>query len=55
MQPDIFATPISRTKVRNGVFAYKYANGCININGEKYFFYSIKEAISLWRKKNKKR
>jgi hypothetical protein len=49
---DLFSTPISETKVRNGVNAYKYANGCINIQGEKYFFYSIKDAIKLWRAKN---
>jgi hypothetical protein len=54
MLPDLFETPISKTKVRNGVYAYKYRNGCININGMKYFDYSIKDAIKLWREKNKK-
>jgi hypothetical protein len=49
---DLFSTPISKTKVRNGIFAYKYPNGCININGEKYFGYSIKMAVKLWRSKN---
>lgn len=49
---DLFSTPISKTKVRNGIYAYKYLNGCININGEKFFFYSIKDAIKEWRGKN---
>jgi hypothetical protein len=50
--PDLFATPLSRIKVRNGVYAYKYPNGCININGEKFLFYSVKEAIKIWRSKH---
>ena len=49
---DLFATPISKTKVRNGVYAYKYPNGCININGAKFFDYSVKDAIKMWRGKN---
>lgn len=52
MQSDLFNTPISKTKVRNGVYAYKYSNGVININGEKYLEYSIKDAIKKWRSKN---
>ena len=51
MNSDLFATPISKTKVSNGVFAFKYPNGCININGEKYFDYSVKDAIKHWRGK----
>lgn len=50
---DLFENPISKTKVRNGIFAYKYKNGVINIEGEKYIFYSIKDAIKNWRGKNK--
>jgi len=50
---DLFNNPISKTKVRNNIFAYKYSNGCINIAGQKFFDYSIKEAIKLWRSKNK--
>lgn len=49
---DLFETPISKTKVRNGIHAYRYSNGCINICGQKYFDYTIKEAIKLWRSKN---
>ena len=52
MMPDLFETPISKTKVRQDVYAYKYRNGVININGEKFIFYSIKDAIKLWRSKN---
>jgi hypothetical protein len=48
----LFDMPISKTKVRNGIFAYKYANGCININGEKFFDYSVKDAIKIWRSKH---
>lgn len=49
---DLFATPISATKVRTNVFAYKYPNGTINIEGTKYFGYTIKDAIRIWRKDN---
>lgn len=49
---DLFATPISKTKVRKGVYAYKYHNGCINIEGEKFFDYSVTDAIKIWRSKN---
>ena len=55
MLPDLFDTPVSATKVRNNVYAYKYPNGCINISGEKFFFFSIKEAIQIWREKNPKK
>lgn len=53
MNVDLFSTPISKTKVRKNVYAYKYPNGVININGQKYQFYSVKEAINIWRKNNK--
>lgn len=49
---DLFNTPISATKVRNNVYAYKYPNGVINIEGQKYIGYSIKDAIKKWRSKN---
>lgn len=49
---DLFETPISKTKVRNGVYAYKYRNGTINIQGEKFVYYSISEAIKIWRSRN---
>lgn len=44
--------PISSTKVRNGVFAYKYRSGSIVIEGKTYMFYSMKDSIKLWRKEN---
>ena len=50
--PDLFDTPIKSKKVRKNVTAYQYRNGCININGEKFFFYSMTEAIKIWRSKN---
>lgn len=49
---DLFASPISKTKVRNGVYAYKYPNGVININGTKFLLYSVKDAIKVWRSNN---
>ena len=49
---DLFDTPISKTKVRNGIYAYKYRNGTININGKKFIDYSVKEAIKIWRRQN---
>ena len=52
--PDLFATPILARKVRNGVTAYKYPNGIININGQKFVFYSMTEAIKIWRSKHKR-
>lgn len=52
---DLFSTPVSKGKVRNGVYWYKYQNGTIVINGNKFIDYSIKDAISRWRKKNPKK
>jgi len=49
---DLFETPIRARKVRKNVTAYKYPNGVININGEKYQFYSMNEAIKIWRSKH---
>jgi hypothetical protein len=49
---DIFSTPIKKVKVRNGIYAYKYSNGTISINGIKYLFYSMTEAIKQYRKNN---
>ena len=48
----LFETPISKTKVRNGVNAYRYKTGIIVINNEKFVMYTMKEAIKLWRQKN---
>ena len=50
---NLFENPIKTTKVKAGVYAYKYPNGCIKIDGQKYIGYSITEAIKLFRKKNK--
>jgi hypothetical protein len=50
---DLFSTPIKTVKVRNNIFAHKYRNGTININGTKFLFYSMKDAIKDWRSKNK--
>jgi hypothetical protein len=45
----MFELPIKSRKVRNGVYAYQYRNGVVNIQGEKYFFYSLTAAIKQWR------
>lgn len=50
---DLFDTPICSGKVRNGVWYHKYRNGTINIMGKQYVGYSIKDAVSIWRKNNK--
>jgi hypothetical protein len=42
---DLFDTPIKAKKVRNGIIAYQYRNGVININGQKYVMYSMTDAI----------
>ena len=52
MLPDLFDTPIRQRKVRNGIYAYQYRNGVININGTKYMEYSMTEAIKKWRSQN---
>ena len=52
---DLFETPIKTTKVRNGIFAYQYRNGTININGQKYVCYSMTNAIRKYRKDFPKR
>lgn len=49
---DLFQEPIAKRYVRNGVTAYKYRNGIININGHKYLDYSFTEAIKLFRQQN---
>jgi len=49
---DLFNNPIKTKKVRNGIFAYQYANGTININGTKFLCYSLSDAIKIWRKNN---
>lgn len=50
---NLFEAPIVKKEIRKNVYAYKYKNGCININGEKFFFYSMNQAIKEWRQKNK--
>lgn len=47
---DLFETPIKAKTVRNGVIAYQYRNGIINIDGQKYSMYSMTDAIRKFRK-----
>ena len=39
-------------KVRANVFAYKYSNGWIVIDGTRYLYYTLAEAIKKWRSSN---
>jgi hypothetical protein len=48
----LFDNPTSKTKVRKGIFAYRYSNGLVLIDEQRYYDYSIKEAIKLWRNNN---
>lgn len=48
----MFDEPIRKRKVRNGIYAYEYRNGTINIDGTKFLFYSLTDAIKAWRKAN---
>lgn len=50
----LFSTPIRKGKVRYGIYWQQYSNGIIHIESEQYCFYSIKDAVKLWRSKNKK-
>lgn len=47
---NLFDTPVKEKKVRDGVTAYQYRNGTINIDGQKYLMYSMTEAIKIHRK-----
>jgi hypothetical protein len=47
------ATPIvAQKKVRNGVMAYKFQSGVVEIEGIRFFFYSMTQAIAKWRRDN---
>ena len=46
---DLFSTPTNVKKVRNGITAYQYSNGVINIDGQKYVCYSMTDAIAKFR------
>lgn len=48
----LFSTPKSKTKVRNGIYAYRFSNGWIHIGNQKYLYYTLKEAIKKWRNDN---
>jgi hypothetical protein len=53
----IFDNPLSKRKVRNGVYAYLYRTGLICIGNyslgfERYYMYTMTEAIKIWRSKN---
>jgi hypothetical protein len=48
----LFDNAISITKVRKGIYAYKYSNGLVLIEEQRYYGYSIKLAIKLWRSRN---
>jgi hypothetical protein len=46
-------TPIvAEKKVRKNVIAYKFRSGVVEINGMRFFFYSMTQAIKKWRQDN---
>ena len=47
----LFEAPIRSRQVRAGVVARQYMNGTVCINGQKYIGWSMRDAISLYRKK----
>jgi hypothetical protein len=49
---DIFSEVLVKRSVRKGVYAYKYSNGVIDINGSRYILYSLTDAIATWRRNN---
>jgi hypothetical protein len=49
----LYSKVVKKVKVRNGVFAYKYQSGVIEIDGTKYFLHSLTSAIREFRRKNK--
>ena len=50
----MFVKPTSSGKIRKGIYYHRYANGTINIMGEKFIGYSIKDAVRIWRRKHPK-
>lgn len=52
MNADMFEPPIRSGKIRKNAHWHQYRNGTINIMGEKFCMYSIKEAVKIWRKNN---
>jgi hypothetical protein len=48
----LFDSPIRKGKIRGDVWYFQYRNGSIDIAGEKYVGYSIREAIKKWREKH---
>ena len=43
---------VAEKKVRNGVTAYKFSSGIIEIKNMRYMFYSMTQAIAKWRRDN---
>lgn len=48
---DLFEKPTNSKKVRDGLYAYQYINGCVNIDGQKYYGFSMTGAIYQHRQK----
>lgn len=48
---DLFEAPIKKKIVQNGLYAYRNINGCVNIDGQKYYGFSMTDAIKLYRQK----
>jgi hypothetical protein len=47
---DLFSAPIRTKKVRNGIYAYQYNNGNVNIGGQLYSMYSLTDAVAKYKR-----
>ena len=48
---DLFEKPIKSKKVRDGLYAHQHRNGYVNIDGQKYYGFSMTGAIYQYRLK----
>jgi len=49
----LFSPIVAKRYIRKGVWAYKHRSGVIYIEEQRYFFYSLSDAIRKWRSQNK--
>ena len=50
----MFNEPINKIDLGGGIFANKFYSGIVEIDGNKFIGYNLKEAIRIWRGRNKK-
>lgn len=49
----MFSNPIKSKRVNKDITAYQYPNGTVNIDGKKYLFYTLNEAIKKYKQEIK--